>query len=396
MSALVKQSQIRLQVYTTPALLEEKRGASELAIDSCGVNQPVQRKDEILKALTDDAALQVEINMVPLPQSNSLGQARHVHDSKYIDFLESAWDRWSANPHRDPEFFANEGAHVVGDEVPAMVPGNGKSNDPSAVPGKSVTSQCTYYVTDVCAPIFATLVPALAADAAVVRAAIDAFPLVQGSPSGAYALVTHPGHHAARASAAGYCYVNQAAVIADALRRERAWVEKVAIIDVDYHCGNGTVGIFWDDPNVFVCSIHADPDIEYPYNCGFADQVGGTGNPAAIGATLCLPMQRGTRWSDVPLEDVDVDYKAALQKAVNAAKAFGAQALVVSLGVDTLARDPVAVPGAGFEVELEDYVNIGAALRQCGLPTVFVQEGGYDINRLGTAVSNTLRGFCSP
>jgi len=388
-------AQIKLQVFLSP-LLDEKRGASELAIDACGVNQPSQRKEEILKALTDDAALEVDIHMVPHPQSNSLHQARNIHDTKYIDFLETAWDRWAANPHRDPQFFANEGAHVVGDEIPAMVPGNCKANDSSAAPGKSVTSQCTYYITDVCAPIFASLVPTLAADQAVVRAALDAFPKEEGVMAGAYALTTHPGHHAARASACGYCYVNQAAVIADALRRERSWVDKVAIIDVDYHCGNGTAGIFWDDADVFVCSIHADPEIEYPYNSGFADQVGGTGNPAAIGATLCIPLQRNTRWSNAPLDNAEIDYKAALLKAITAAKEFGAKALVVSLGVDTLVRDPVAVPGAGFCIELEDYLGIGALLRQLNLPTVFVQEGGYDMSRLGTAVSNTLRGFCSP
>ena len=385
-------SQIKLHVYLG-ASPEQEKGSSELAMDCCGVNQPLVRKDEIIKALSEEAALHVDIVKVPPPKTNKLDLARYVHDGGFIDFLESVWDRWAAHPNRDPDFFAEGRGTVDTNEPPAMVPGNGAQRDASARPGQSVTSQCSYYVTDRCAPIFSTLLPALAADAAVVRAVLDAFPKEKDSNYASYALTTHPGHHAAKSSASGYCYVNSAAVIADALRRERSWVQKVAVIDIDYHAGNGTIGIFWDVPEVFVCSIHADPDIEYPYNSGFADQVGGTGNPAAVGTTLCLPLGPGATWTNEPCDDY-VNYRSALLKAIAAVRQHGADALVVSLGVDTLVRDPVAVPGAGFCLELDHYTHIGSTLRECGLPAVFVQEGGYDMSRLGCAVTNTLRGFC--
>mmetsp|Transcript_54239 Transcript_54239/g.123615 ORF Transcript_54239/g.123615 Transcript_54239/m.123615 type:complete len:167 (+) Transcript_54239:965-1465(+) len=118
---------------------------------------------------------------------------------------------------------------------------------------------------------------------------------------------------------------------------------------------------------------------------GFKRQVGG---PGAEGATLNLPLAAGARWVG--------SYGEAIGEAVRAVRAFGARGLVVSLGVDTLRGDPVCVPGAGFQLELGDYLALGAALRGLELPTVFVQEGGYDLERCGAAVANTLRGFCDP
>ena len=198
-----------------------------------------------------------------------------------------------------------------------------------------------------------------------------------------YALVTHPGHHASFANCSGYCYLNSAAIITRKLQQDRSDVTRVAIVDVDYHAGNGTIGIFWDDPTVMVASIHADPGFEYPYTCGFAEQVGGDG---AKGTTCCVPLPQGTTWSD--------QYREALEKVVDRVKDFGAQALVVSLGVDTLDKDPVSALSTGFAIQLEDYYGIGSTLRRADLPTIFVQEGGYDMDRLGKLNVSFLLFLC--
>lgn len=394
---------LKLGVFTT-AQVQEK---DDITLDTHSLNQPVNRKAEILQCISKLTSLQHEVILVPAPNVHdmSLSMAGNVHDEGLLQFLETAWDRWVATPHRDPDFFA---MNSTAGEIPSIIPGNYAQRDASAKAGKSVASQCSYYCADDCVPIHRTLMSTLAADATVVKSTLEAFPRTKDSAEhfAAYALVTHPGHHAARNTSAGYCYVNSAAIIADTLRRDNdawPWIDKVAVIDVDYHCGNGTIGIFWDDADVFVASLHADPDIDYPYNCGFSDQVGGTANAAARGATMCLPLGPGARWryDDDGTEFTETsgcsrDYRTALEQAVMAAKTFGAKALVVSLGVDTLIRDPVAVPGAGFCIELEDYIEIGKTLRQCNVPTVFLQEGGYDMERLGSAVSNTLLGFCNP
>ena len=280
------------------ALLEIKH--DEIALDSCGLNQPALRKIQILsslKGLNND--FQVHINSISKKEEeeeSSLVLARNVHDARYIDFLETAWLRWSVQKYKDPDFFVDKDASYQPEDgtIPTLIPGNGAQRDASARPGSSVSSQCTFYVTDDCAPIFAELLVQLVGDQSVIKKVINSFPLSLSSSGlgyASYALITHPGHHAARASAAGYCYINQTAIIADSLIKEREWIEKVAIIDIDYHCGNGTIGIFWENKSVLVVSIHADPEIEYPYNCGFADQYGGD---SALNATLCLPLPGNT------------------------------------------------------------------------------------------------------
>ena len=197
-----------------------------------------------------------------------------------------------------------------------------------------------------------------------------------------YALVTHPGHHAGRSSIGGYCYINNAAVIANILTRHEDYrYKKVAILDVDYHCGNGTISIFWDRPDVFVASIHADPSGDYPWNSGFADQVGeGDGE----GTTLNLPLPRGVGWTE---------YREALKRALAAIKEFGAEAIVVSLGLDTHIDDPVQEKAtAGMRLTSEDYFDMGKLLAGAEVRLCFVQEGGYQVDVAGELVAQVLKG----
>jgi acetoin utilization deacetylase AcuC-like enzyme len=173
----------------------------------------------------------------------------------------------------------------------------------------------------------------------------------------------------------GYCLLNNAAVAAQWLRGQGA--ARVAVLDVDYHHGNGTQSLFYERDDVFSVSIHGDPRTEYPYYLGHADE---RGHGAGLGFNLNLPLLRGTDFST---------WRAALASALQALRAFDAQALVVALGLDTFEADPIS----GFGLRSADYLRVGADIAALGLPTVFVLEGGYAVADLGANAVNVLEGF---
>jgi acetoin utilization deacetylase AcuC-like enzyme len=154
-------------------------------------------------------------------------------------------------------------------------------------------------------------------------------------------------------------------------------MKKVAVLDVDYHHGNGTQAIFYDRPDVFFASIHGDPRTEYPFYLGHADE---TGQGAGLGANLNLPLPRGTNYAT---------WAQALDTALAAIQKFGAEALVVSLGMDTFEGDPIS----GFTLKSDDYLRVGERLAHAGLPTTFVFEGGYAVAEVGVNAVNVLQGF---
>ena len=227
-------------------------------------NAPCERREKILAELV---ARIPGVVIRRVEKAESLELAKCVHDPQLIEFLTTAWGRWDAQQHRDPDFFGESALSDKPGATPSLVPGNYVNRDACQMAGTSVASQCAIYAADRCAPIFADLLPALLSDMGVMRALLSE--VKAGECSASYALVTHPGHHASIRSYGGYCYINSAAIAAQTLLSELE-LERVAVIDVDYHAGNGTVGIFWEDPRVFVASIHGDPDIEYPYTCGVA------------------------------------------------------------------------------------------------------------------------------
>lgn len=181
--------------------------------------------------------------------------------------------------------------------------------------------------------------------------------------SRAYALCRPPGHHAGRDFAGGYCYLNNAAIAANTLRSRG----RVALLDIDYHHGNGTQAIFWHDPDVLFVSLHSDPAVDYPHYAGYADEIGA---PGAEHATLNIPLPHGTG---------EREYLAALTGALDRIREFGAESLVVSLGFDTFRDDPMAA----FELEVSSFAELGRAIAGLGLPTLYVQEGGYHVDALG-------------
>jgi acetoin utilization deacetylase AcuC-like enzyme len=172
--------------------------------------------------------------------------------------------------------------------------------------------------------------------------------------------------------------LNNAALAAQHLRN--AGIQKVAVLDVDYHHGNGTQAIFYDRPDVYFASIHGDPRTEYPFYLGHADE---TGSGAGLGANLNLPLPRGTDYAT---------WAQALETALAGIAQFGADALVVSLGMDTFEGDPIS----GFKLTTQDYLRLGERLARAGLPTVFVFEGGYAVDAVGVNAVNVLQGFTSP
>jgi acetoin utilization deacetylase AcuC-like enzyme len=191
----------------------------------------------------------------------------------------------------------------------------------------------------------------------------------------AFALTRPPGHHAGMDFFGGYCFLNNAALAVQALRD--AGLQRVAVLDVDYHHGNGTQAIFYDRADVFFASVHGDPHTEYPYFLGYTDERGaGPGE----GCNLNLPLARGSGFGV---------WRDALAQGLMAIAGFKADALVVSLGVDTFAGDPIS----GFGLRSADYLAIGEDIAAAGLPTVFVFEGGYAVAEVGINTVNVLDGF---
>jgi len=190
-----------------------------------------------------------------------------------------------------------------------------------------------------------------------------------------FALTRPPGHHAGSDFFGGYCYLNNAALAAQHLLDDGA--RKVAILDIDYHHGNGTQSIFYGRDDVLFASIHADPRSEYPFYLGHADE---TGSGAGLGYNVNLPLPAGSSTAS---------WFAALETACLRIAMYAPDALVVSLGVDTFAGDPLS----HFALQSGDYLRVGERLAHLDLPTAFILEGGYAVQEIGINVVNVLEGF---
>lgn len=207
------------------------------------------------------------------------------------------------------------------------------------------------------------------------QAALSAFEAVKAGEAHAFALCRPPGHHSGRDYLGGYCYLNNAAIVAEAARASGR--RRVAILDVDYHHGNGTQDIFYARGDVLFVSIHADPATDYPYYWGHADE---RGEGAGEGFTLNLPLRRGTT--------LDA-YREALAEGLRAVAAFRPELLVVSFGADTFHEDPIS----HFALETGDFAAMAGDIGALGLPTVILMEGGYAVDALGANIASFLSGF---
>jgi acetoin utilization deacetylase AcuC-like enzyme len=284
-----------------------------------------------------------------------------IHSPRYLDFLAHAWDEWVA---LDP-------ANAQLDALPSVWPGHGLRHD---VLPANFAARLGLFSFDAGTPLTSGSWVAACGGAACAMAAATHVAQAVGAAS-AFALTRPPGHHAGRDFFGGYCFLNNAALAAQTLREHG--FERVAVLDVDYHHGNGTQQIFEARADVLTVSLHGDPTTEYPFFLGHADE---RGTGAGAGLNLNLPLPRGTdfvRWHD------------ALRTGLTEVRRFGAQALVVPLGVDTFVGDPIS----GFTLQSADYLRVGETIARTGLPTVFVFEGGYAVAEVGINVVNVLEGF---
>ncbi|CAJ1965702.1 unnamed protein product [Cylindrotheca closterium] len=358
-------------------------GSVDLENDNLDLyNHPRYRRAMILKELatrrSDEGMVTFE---TPSQAASNLDIYRKIHSDRLIDFFASAWKLWDGIGPDGQDSMCNGGGGKEASS-PALIPGNiPLPRERFQRPSKNVMGQIGFFCTDTCTPVFGAMLEEILWDGAVIEQAVAT---LQKSPSVvAYALGTHPGHHSAEDSFGGYCYVNHSALAAKLLQ-ERNGYSKVAVLDVDYHCGNGTASIFYQDPSVLVVSIHCHPDWDYPFHSGFSEE---TGDAEGEGATLHLPLMPGTNWET---------YGDALQSALTKIQDFGAEALVVSLGLDTYLGDPCAVRRAGFRLEGDDYTSIGMAIGSSNLPTMVVQEGGYKMDSVPQAATDFLFGICAP
>lgn len=287
-----------------------------------------------------------------------------VHSPELLDYLATVWDRWVAGGYPDL------GAPRV---VPYLFPNAQlRQGLPPRIP-TALHAEVGVYCYDTMTLIGPGSWPAIRGATHAVRTAVDL--VAEGAPS-AYALTRPPGHHATRSSYGGSCYLNNAAIAAQALRE--ADFARVAVIDIDAHHGNGTQAIFYERPDVFTTSVHVDPGAGWiPHHVGFADE---TGRNGGLGANLNLPLEPGSG---------DAPWLSAIERAADAVADFGATALVIALGVDAATDDPESP----LQVTLQGYHRAGDVLGALGLPTVAVQEGGYHLPTLGQLVGATLDGL---
>ena len=288
-----------------------------------------------------------------------------VHDRGLLRFLEQAWGEVRAQ--------AIGRQSLVADSYPSRPMFEGMSEaaiarvpEPVAIGGRA-----GWWGLDTSNPIVPGTYEAARWAVDVALTAVDL--VLDGEPA-AYGLCRPPGHHAARSMAAGYCFFNNAAIAAEAL--VRATGEPVAILDVDYHHGNGTQQVFWRRGDVFYTSLHGDPAHAYPYFLGYADEVGeGEGR----GANLNLPLPLGTE---------DATYLAALDRALEAIDRTSGSIVVVSLGFDTYRDDPIG----HFALTRAAYDAAGRRVAALGRRLVILQEGGYHLPSLGRNAVAWLRG----
>ncbi|MCP5153074.1 MAG: histone deacetylase family protein [Ectothiorhodospiraceae bacterium] len=283
---------------------------------------------------------------------------RAVHDGDYLRYLEHAHAEWQALGPASEEVLPN--VHP------------GRRMHPSRPP-RGLVGRAGWFQADCACPIGAGTWEAVLASAGLAVAAADA--VAGGVARATYALCRPPGHHAYADMAGGFCYLNNSALAAERLRAGGA--DRVAIVDVDVHHGNGTQGVFYERGDVLTVSLHGDPAEFYPFYAGYADE---TGAGRGAGCNVNLPLPRGTG---------DDRYLDTLEHALEAVARFRPQALVVALGLDASHADPLAflaVSTAGFH-------RIGARLAELDLPTVLIQEGGYVSPELGANAAAVIGGF---
>ena len=308
------------------------------------------RIDRIRSALEGETWVEI----LP-PELFDLDPILAVHPAEYIDFLQTAYIEWL----KEKTDYVKEAL------MPATFPPRGWSHRPQSLLGKT-----GYYTMDLSAPILAGTFEAAKSS---VDCALSGAQAIAAGDIAAFALCRPPGHHAGRETCGGYCYINNAAVAANWLSAKG----RVAILDIDYHAGNGTQDIFYERADVLTISIHADPDFCYPHFSGYSEE---TGSGPGTGYHRNIPLPAGTG---------DEEYLLALDGALKLIRSFQPEYLVVSVGMDISAGDPLGT----FEITANGITSIGSRIRTMDRPTLIVMEGGYDQSSLGANLVRLLKNF---
>jgi acetoin utilization deacetylase AcuC-like enzyme len=320
-------------------------------------NEVAGRAERIRAALVADGGF-----ALTAPTDHGEGPITAVHDPGLLAFLRDAWAEARRVNHRY-DFLAPEtivSAHATEGMSDAF-----RRETPR------IEGRAGFWAFDTSTPIVAGTYPAARAAVDVALTTVD---LVLGGEPGAYGLCRPPGHHAARSMYGGFCYFNNAAIAAQAIVDRTG--EPVAILDLDYHHGNGTEQIFWRRGDVLYVSLHAHPDRQYPYVLGWPDE---TGEGPGAGANLNIPLPAGLG---------NEGYLEALDRGLDRIAAEPGSVVVVSLGFDTYGQDPIG----DLALTTEAYHEVGRRTAALGRRLVVIQEGGYYLPALGENARTWLRG----
>ncbi|KAF9433882.1 hypothetical protein BGZ76_008864 [Entomortierella beljakovae] len=308
---------------------------------------------------------------------------KRVHKKDFLEYLETAYEEW-----------IKEGGHPNG-VLPATIPhykltklGKQKASNILAKSGEycfdlsAVITKDTFQAAWNSAQVTLTATKDLVRVADEFESGLAAGTASRENPPGLYALVRPPGHHAQSDICGGYCFLNNVAIATQwlidqpNLKRKDGGAKKIVILDIDFHHGNGTQEIFYNVSNPLYTSLHSGED--YPYFSG-SDSEKGEGE--GEGFNINIPLPHST---------TDDEYVEIFDKLIqDHVIPYQADYIIVSLGVDTFKDDPIA----GFLITSDGYPKIGNAIRKIGLPTLFVQEGGYCIEKLGINVGGILKGY---
>lgn len=290
------------------------------------------------------------------PHDFGLDPILRVHDADYVTFLQTCWTEWQA-----------EG--FEGEALATAWPSRRMTRNQ---PPRNIDGKIGYYCLASETSISGGTWEAAGAAAQV---ALTGAKVIQNGERAAFSLCRPPGHHAAQDMFGGYCFLNNAAIAAQSLRD--AGASRVAVLDVDFHHGNGTQAIFYDRADVMFLSLHGDPDDAFPYFLGGADE---TGEGDGQGFNVNYPLPPGCPYSK---------WAEALDDAIAKIAVYAPDALVISLGTDTFERDPISF----FKLTSDDFTDYGRRLARLDLPTLFVMEGGYAVAEIGVNTVNVLDGF---
>ena len=307
------------------------------------------RMDYVLARLKE-----TELGKIIAPEDYGLEPLLQIHDKDYVAFLETCWEEWTAAGMQGEAIAASWPARRMAQKCPVDI--DGKLGYYALAAETSIT-EGTWEAARASANVAIESAHRLLDENAI------------------FSLCRPPGHHAALDMYGGYCFFNNAALAAQALLNNG--LNKVAILDVDFHHGNGTQDIFYNRDDVLFVSLHGRPEDEFPHFLGYADE---TGEGKGKGYNLNLPMPKGTTFEA---------WRNALHQAMERISDYSPQALVVSLGTDTFEEDPIS----SFKLKSGDFYTYGKDLAQLNLPTQFIMEGGYAIDAIGLNAVNVLQGF---